>query len=61
MTYAYTCVIHRPSEAVPSSVAVACADVERAMMHAERVAADIEDWGRIEVFLGHRIVAVRER
>lgn len=61
MTYAYTCIIHSPSEAVPASVAVACADAERAMVHAERAAAQMDDWGRIEVFLGQRIVAVRER
>jgi hypothetical protein len=59
--YSYSCLIHRPSKAAPAFIAVTCTDADRAMVHAERAASEWADWRRIEVFLGERRVAVRER
>lgn len=61
MINSYTCVIHRPPAVPPNQLAVTCEGAERAMLHAERAAAECDDWQRIEVFLGSRRVAVRER
>jgi len=61
MLKSYTCFIHRPHKTVPNFVAVACADAERAMIQAERAAAEWRDWRIIEVFEGDRRVALRER
>lgn len=62
MVNSYTCYIHRPMESAPNLVAVTCEDEERALVHAERAAAEeAGDWRLIEVFLGPRRVAIRER
>jgi hypothetical protein len=61
MIKSYTCFIHRPDKNAPNLLAVTCADVNRAMLHAERAASEWDDWRIIEVFEGERRVAVRER
>ena len=61
MIRSYTCLIHRPDSSAPNFLAVSCLSPERALVHAERAAAEWDDWRRIEVFLGMQQVAVRER
>ena len=57
----YSCFIHRPQKSVPNFLAVTCAGADRALVHAERVASEWNDWWVIEIYEGDRRVVKRER